>query len=122
MLRCNNWGSKFFALPYTERLNLLNLELRRLHADLICCYKILFGLTDLQASEFYVKAPLRIMRGHSYKLYKKHSSSTVRAKFFNERIVSVWNNLPDIVVDFNMLTSFIRTIKTVDLSEHLRYC
>jgi len=80
-----------------------------------------FGLTDLQASEFYVKAPLPITKGHSYKLYKKHSSSTVRAKFFSERIVSVWNNLPDIV-DFNTLTSFICTIKTVDLSEHLRYC
>jgi len=63
------------------------------------------------------------MRGHNYnyKLYKKHSSSTVRAKFFSERIVSVWNNLPDIV-DFSTFTSFIHTIKTVDLSEHLRYC
>jgi len=36
-------------------------------------------------------------------------------------LVNVWNNLPDIV-DFSTLTSFIRTIKTVDLSEHLRYC
>jgi len=91
---------KFSALPYTERLkrlNLLSLELRRLHVDLICCYKILFGLTDLQASEFFEKAPLPITRGHNYKLYKKHSSSTVRAKFFSERIVSVWNNVPDIV-------------------------
>jgi len=52
--------------------------------------------------------------------HKKHSSSTVRAKFFSERIVSVWNNLPDIV-DFSTLTSFIRTINSVDLSEYLRH-
>jgi len=77
---------------------------------------MLFGLTDLQANEFFVRAPLSITRGHNYKLYKKHSSSTVRVKFFSERIVSVWNNLLDIV-DFSTLTSFIRTIKTVDLSE-----
>jgi len=50
----------------------------------------------------------------------KHSSSTVRAKFFSKRIVNVWNNLPDIV-DFSTLTSYIRTVKNVDLSEHLRY-
>jgi len=85
-------------------------------------YKLaIFWLTDLQASEFFVKTSLLVTRGHSYKLYKKHSSSTVRAKFFSERIVSVLNNLPDIV-DFSTLTSFIRTIKTVDLSEHLSYC
>jgi len=31
--------------------------------------KILFGLTDLQASEFFEKAPLPITRRHSYKMY-----------------------------------------------------
>jgi len=67
------------------------------------------------------EAPLPITRGHSYKLYKKHFSPTVRAKFSSLRVVSVWNNLPDIV-DFSTLTSFIRTTKTVDLSEHLSYC
>jgi len=69
----------------------------------------------------FLRVPLPITRRHSYKMYRKHSSSTVRAKFFSERIVSVWNNLPDIV-EFSTLTSFIRTIKTVDLAEHLRYC
>jgi len=114
---------KFSALPYTERLkhlNLLSLELQCLRVDLICCYKILFGLTDLQAREFFETAPLPITRGHKYKLYEKHSSSTVQAKFYSERIVNVWNNLKDIA-DFSTLTSFIRTFKIVDLSEHLRH-
>ena len=46
-------------------------------------------------------------------MVKNHSTAIVRAKFFSERIVGVWNNLPD-SVDFNMLASFIRTVKTVD--------
>jgi len=35
------------SMPYTEHLTLLNLhslEVRRLHIDLILCYKIVFGL------------------------------------------------------------------------------
>jgi len=45
----------FYSLYYTERLKRLNLpslELRRLHADLIYCYKVVFGLTDLGTSGF----------------------------------------------------------------------
>jgi len=67
------------------------------------------------------ESSLPVTKSYSYKLYKKHSSSTVRAKFFSEQTVSMWNNLPDII-DFSMLTSFICTFKTIDLSEHLRYC
>jgi len=33
-------------------------------------------------------------RGHQYKLYKKHSASQVRAIFFCEHVVNVWNSLP----------------------------
>jgi len=76
---------------------------------------------DVLADDFFEYAPLSITRGHDFKLYKKnHSTATVRAKFFSERIVSVWNNLPD-SVDFSKLASFIRTVKTVDFSKYLRY-
>jgi len=37
-------------MPYSDRLKRLDLEsleLRRLYADLIMCYKIVFGLVDL---------------------------------------------------------------------------
>ena len=45
------WLPGFCSLSYAERLKRLNLpslELRRLHADLIYCYKVVFGLTDLR--------------------------------------------------------------------------
>jgi len=44
------------ALTYTDRLAKLalpSLELRRLHLDLIYCYKIIFGLTKLNFVDFF---------------------------------------------------------------------
>jgi len=43
-------------LTYTDRstkLALPSLELRRLHLDLIYCYKIVFGLIKLNFSDFF---------------------------------------------------------------------
>ena len=65
----------FGTLPYADRLRRLNLpslELRRLHTDLIYCYKIVFGLTDLPPSDYFQMAPLlnRPTRGHKFKLHK----------------------------------------------------
>jgi hypothetical protein len=47
----------FTHIDYDGRLATLNidsLELRRLHLDLICVYKILFGLIDVHASDFFI--------------------------------------------------------------------
>ena len=51
-------GYKF--LTYSERLkraNLLSLELRRLHFDLVWCYKILFGHVDMKSDSLFEWAP-----------------------------------------------------------------
>ena len=60
----------FRTLPYAEqlkRLQLPSLELRRLHFDLIYCYKILFDIVHLQVSDFFEMAsPLLTTRGHAY--------------------------------------------------------
>ena len=41
-----------------KRLNLLSLELRRLHADLVMCYKIVFGLVKLSFTDFFAFSPV----------------------------------------------------------------
>jgi len=56
-------------------------------------------------------------RGHNYKLYKKRNNNNVRANFFAERIVNVWNRLPSEIVNFDTLN---RTVKMLDLSEFLK--
>ena len=47
-------------LSYRERLKCLNilcLELRRLHSDLFWCYKIVFGLVYVNLDYLFVSAP-----------------------------------------------------------------
>jgi len=43
------------SLPYTEHLKItqLILELRRLHNDLLWCYKIVYGLVDITCDDFF---------------------------------------------------------------------
>ena len=53
-----------------------------------------------------------------YKLYKQRSSTKVVAAFFvNRVVVSIWNFLPEAIVD--SLTAFKRTIKPVDFNAFL---
>jgi len=67
--RCTKRLSGFCSLYYAERLKRLNLpslELRHIRADLIYCYKVVFGLTDLEASDFFRDGPsLHHPRAHS---------------------------------------------------------
>ena len=107
---------------YKERLKLLqlpSLELRRLHCDLIWCYKIVFGLVSLEASTFFDLRPSSITRGHPYKIFKRHCYCTARSEFFSERVINIWNGLPLETVNFSTLPAFKRSINKVDLS---KYC
>lgn len=107
---------------YTERLfilNLITLELRRLHIDLIWCYKIVFGIcTDF--NDFFSISPSTTTRGHQYKLFQEHSGCSARARFFTHRIVNIWNHLPAEKIDFTSLSAFSRTVKLIDFSPYLK--
>ena len=114
----------FKTLSYVSRLNklgLLSLEQRRLHSDLIMCYKIIFGIVGVCNSDFFqFSYTAKSTRGHPYKLFKKHNTSTVRQNFFSQRIINVWNYLPPDIVEFTLLRSFKRTIELADLSSFLK--
>ena len=76
------------------KLNLATLELRRLHNDLIMCYKIIFGLVHLRMEDFFQFSPVNTTRGHPYKLFVPQCTLDVRKHFFAVRVVKTWNNLP----------------------------
>ena len=96
-----------------RRLNVPSLELRRLHLDLIYCYKIVFGVVDLKFFDFFAFSPTSKTRGHRYKLFRAFSCS-VRSRFFTERVI--WNCLPQ-TVNFGNLPAFKRSVtRVVDFS------
>ena len=88
-------------LSYSDRLiklGLPSLELRRLHLDLVYCYKMVFGLVKLNFSDYF-DFSITPTIGHVYKLYKYRRDS-VRAGFFANRVVNVnvCNSFPEFVV------------------------
>ena len=83
---------------YLERLEhtrLQSLELRRLHQDLVICYKIVHKDVDLDFRNFFSFAPDSRTRGHSLKLFLPGCRTVSRKSFFTHRIVPIWNALPD---------------------------
>ena len=89
------------SLPYEERLKRLNLnsmENRVLRGDLIETYKILTGKINVDAKQFFLINHDERTRGHQLKLQKRRSVHLARVKFFSNRVVTPWNNLPQEVV------------------------
>ena len=118
--RFTKWLPGLKHLTYGQRLKFINLEsleLRRLHADLIMCYKIVFGLVNLSFSDFFSFSPNTITRGHQYKLYVKRSRGA-RKYFFAERVIGPWNFLPT-DTNFSTLNHFKCSIKLADLKKFL---
>jgi len=112
----------FGGMSYKERLvglGLPSLELRRLQLDLLCCYKILFGLVDMDSSNFFKLTPVLKTRGHAYKLFKAHCPASVRSRFFADRVINVWNALPQ-ETNFSSLAVFRQCIEKNDFSEFLK--
>jgi len=76
-------------LSYDDRLKLLNperLEICRLRFDLLCCYKIIFGLVRIDREAFF-KLRTSCTRCHPYKLFKHRSRISVRSNFFVDRVI-----------------------------------
>jgi len=73
-------------LTYHQRLaslNLESLELRRLRNDLIFAYKIVFGLHNVNVSDFFKVSTNTRSRGHAYKLDLPTTKNRTRFNFFS---------------------------------------
>lgn len=106
-------------ISYNSRLSavgLERLELRRLRADLVMCYKIVNGLVGVPFDAFFKFSEHQITRGHSKKLFYPDSRLNVRAHSFPIRVVSLWNRLPEAVVQTDNLYKFKKALSRIDLS------
>lgn len=93
-------------LTYPQRLQALNLEsleLRRLKADLVYLYKILFKLVDTDLINIFKFSTYSSTRGHPYKLVIPLAKTDTFKYFFTSRTVKVWN---DLHADFSSLNCF----------------
>jgi len=97
-------------VPYEDRLKrigLTTLEKRRVRGDLIETYKILTGKENVDSGKFFIlNHGCHNLRGHRFKLYKSRSRLNTRKFFYSQRVVEVWNSLPDNVVEAETTNCF----------------
>ena len=89
-------------LDYEERLRTLklpSLEYRRIRGDMIEVFKILNKHYDpLTTNSLLTLDTSSNTRGHALKLKKVSFNSTKFKYFFTNRVVNLWNKLPDQIV------------------------
>ena len=90
-----------------ETLDLYSLYCRRQRGDMIETYKILKvkRYYDLDPSTFFT-LNTATTRGHSLKLLKERSRLLDRQNFCTNRIVNLWNSLPDIIISAPTVATF----------------
>ena len=96
-------------LSYDERLKALNLptlKYRRLRGDMIELYKMVKGSYDPDVSLHLNYSKTVTLRGNKFKLFQEQLHYDMRKYFFGNRIIHVWNSLPDEVVSAEKLDTF----------------
>ena len=96
---------------YEERLQILklpSLQYRRLRGDLIEVYKILHAVYDpVTTKTLLTKIPTTsVTRSNTLNLTKKRTNKNAYKYFFTNRINTVWNSLPNDIVNAKSLNIF----------------
>ncbi len=81
------------------------LQYRRIRGDMIEVFKIMNKHYDEEASVHLPEA-VGVTRGHIMKLFHRRCDKDLRKFFFSNRVVSVWNTLPNEVVTAPSIDSF----------------
>eukprot|EP00061_Rhincodon_typus_P014461 g41490.t1 len=95
------------GLSYREKLNwrgLYSLECRRLRGDGIEVYKLMRGIDRVNSQGLFPRVGESETRGHSFKVKGERFERDLRGNFFMHRVVHVWNELPEEVVEAGTIT------------------
>ena len=109
-----------FDKSYEERrveLGLITLEERRIHSDLVLVYKIIHNLVDIPFEKYFVFSSSRT-RGHPYKLSVPFSRVNCHKYHFFNRIVNMWNHVPEDIVIAEKLCLFKSKISTYNVKPY----
>lgn len=96
-------------MSYKERLielKLPSLSYRRLRGDMIETFKILNDKYDFDPTTLFKLRKDSVTRGNDQKLYKQRSRLNIRKYSFTNRVVDVWNSLPNSVIQAKTVYSF----------------
>ena len=88
-------------MPYSEQLKKLklpSLEYGRKRGDMIDVFKFMENIYHTDSLKLKLAASNRT-RGHKKKLVKQRSKLNVRSSYFSNRVINLWNDLPDAVVN-----------------------
>ena len=108
-------------LEYEDRLRLLqlpSLEFRRIRGDLIEVFKILNEKYDPVTTNSLLTRQETVLRSNKFKLQKNRVATKRYLKFFSNRVINIWNKLPNCVVDTDDLNVFKNRIDDY-LSDHM---
>ena len=109
---------------YEERLKILNipsLTYRRLRGDMLEIYKMSSGDYEQEVLPDLVFHRNSSTRGHSKKLFHRRSTKAVRKNFFTNRIVPIWNSLPEDVVSAPNRNTFKNRLDSFWESQPMKY-
>ena len=96
-------------LSYEDRLKelkLTTLEDRRIRGDLIEVYKIVNKVDNVDCSQFFEFRDYAGLRGHCQTLQVRRCRYNVRKYYFSNRVVCLWNSLPESVVISTSVNEF----------------
>ena len=114
-------------LQYSERLAKLGdetLELRRLKADRMYIYKIVFGLLDVEHGTFSIKlkggtSTKSRTHCHAFCVEETHGRINARRIFLSLRVAREWNCLPANAANFKTIHAFKESLNKIDVNPQL---
>jgi len=112
------------GLKYMKRLKVLGiptLKYRRCRGDMIETFKILHGIYDTAVAPVLPICQESVTRGNSCRLVKNFSRYDVRKYSFTQRIVNIWNSLPEHVANSSSVNSFKNNLDKFWVSQEVYY-
>jgi hypothetical protein len=113
-----------FNIPYLQCLNICNIDLletRRIKTDLIMLYKVLHGVVCCNnIRDNIMLSTVTNTRGNKYKLMKNCVKRDVKKYFFCNRVINMWNLLPNNIVCSNNVSTFVHRLNLFDFTPFLK--
>src|SRR5882757_7759717 len=107
----------FRHMSYTERLSqtgLISMEKRRVRGDLIEVFKMLSSKDGVDFINFFEIQSYNRTRGHNCRRVKQRTNLDIRKYFFSQRVVNMWNSLPQTAIDADSVNLFKNRLDKFD--------